>query len=118
MARRGAGGFFVVWNRIPELMVAVESNSRAAVKAKADAVLRNAKGRIHRVTGHLQDSAYTEVIEAGHAADIAFPAEYAGYVEYGTYKMSARPFLRPAIEAEKDDFFNRMGRVVTFGKVG
>jgi HK97 gp10 family phage protein len=30
--------------------------------------------------------------------------EYAVYHEFGTYKMAARPFLRPTIEEEKSEF--------------
>ena len=32
--------------------------------------------------------------------NIEFHQEYAAYVELGTYKMNARPFLTPAVEAE------------------
>lgn len=45
-------------------------------------------------TGFLHDSIYTEV-DAKRAKLIA-SAPYAGYVEFGTRKMAARPYLRPA----------------------
>lgn len=35
----------------------------------------------------------------GLFAEIGSPVEYAAYVEYGTDRMAARPFLRPALRA-------------------
>lgn len=35
--------------------------------------------------------------------------EYAGHVEYGTSKMAARPYLRPAIESGKRDAMKAIG---------
>lgn len=37
-------------------------------------------------------------VEAGPTGE---PATYAPYLEYGTSRMAARPFLRPAVEAVK-----------------
>jgi HK97 gp10 family phage protein len=52
-------------------------------------------------TGFLRDSGFTKV-ESDDVL-IGFDAEYASYVEFGTYKMEAQPFLRPAIdEAEPE----------------
>ena len=107
--KTGGGGWFVIYNNIPAVIAAVEAGSRAAVKAKADEILRNAKSKIHRLTGELQDTAYAEVIENGKSATINFPSEHAAPVEYGTYKMSARPYLYPAMLEGQDGFFNSIG---------
>lgn len=101
-------GFFVIYNHIPELMAAVESTSRAGVKRKADAILRDARSRINRDTGELQDTAYTTSEELGKVAEIVFPAQHATSVEFGTWKMSARPYLGPAMEAGANDFFTTL----------
>lgn len=98
-------GYFTVYNKIPELIVSVEAQSRSYPKKMADIILQRAKARIHRVTGNLQDTAYTESLQAGRWAVIIFPADYATSVEYGTWKMSARPFLTPAIEQSETEFF-------------
>jgi HK97 gp10 family phage protein len=47
-------------------------------------------------TGFLFNSAFIQV----GADDVlfGFSAEYASYVEFGTYKMAAQPYLRPAID--------------------
>jgi HK97 gp10 family phage protein len=107
------GGFFIVYNKIPALIAAVEANSRAAVKRKADDIHRDAKSRINRVTGELQDTSFTTSEEAGKSATIQFPAEHAGYVEHGTRHMSPRPYLQPAMDAHADDFFESVGKGVT-----
>src|SRR5262245_36004811 len=76
-----------VYNRIPELIAFVEAESRSVPKKVADKILISAKGYVPVVTGHLRDSGQTRSVEAGKTAEILFDAEYAAYVEYGTYKM-------------------------------
>jgi HK97 gp10 family phage protein len=41
-------------------------------------------------------------------------AYYATWVEYGTVKMSARPFMRPAFEAKKSAAVDAMGTYLAF----
>jgi len=38
--------------------------------------------------------------------------DYFVYNEYGTYRMSARPSMRQAIEAEKTDFYNKIDSII------
>lgn len=47
-------------------------------------------------TGFLRSTAFMQV--TGDDVEIGFNAEYASYVEFGTYKMAAQPFLRPAFD--------------------
>ena len=47
-------------------------------------------------TGNLRDSIFTKEI-AQMSFIIGADAPYAGFVEYGTSRMMARPFLRPAM---------------------
>lgn len=46
----------------------------------------NLRGSIHTTKSDLEDTVGTNV-------------EYAPYVEYGTYKMSAQPFMQPGADA-------------------
>ena len=48
-------------------------------------------------TGFLRTTAFMQV--TSDDVEIGFNAEYASYVEFGTYKMAAQPYLRPAFDA-------------------
>ncbi len=47
-------------------------------------------------TGFLRSTVF--VRENGNDVEVGFEAPYASYVEFGTYKMAAQPFLRPALD--------------------
>lgn len=47
-------------------------------------------------TGFLRSTVFVK--EDGDDVLIGFDAPYASYVEFGTYKMEAQPFLRPAFD--------------------
>lgn len=56
----------------------------------------------YRRTGALRNS-------ISHASDdsaayVGSNIEYAPYVEFGTYKMAARPFIQPAVEEYMDEY--------------
>jgi HK97 gp10 family phage protein len=53
------------------------------------------------ITGFLKNSHGSVGTNAG--AEVQVYAEYAHYVEFGTSKMSARPFLRPALDEHKNE---------------
>lgn len=52
-------------------------------------------------TGNLRASLHTDVVPEEKAAYVGTAVEYAPYVEQGTSKMSAQPFLQPAAELNK-----------------
>ncbi|HEL1011795.1 phage protein, HK97 gp10 family [Streptococcus dysgalactiae subsp. dysgalactiae] len=81
-------------------------NAPGNVDRLIDAVVKNnaekAKAEAQRIapydTGFLHDEIYAHY--PGKAcAEIVSNAGYSGFLEYGTRKMSAQPFLRPAIES-------------------
>jgi HK97 gp10 family phage protein len=51
-------------------------------------------------TGFLRDS--HEVVETLEGAEMHVNADYAFYVEFGTSKMEAQPYVRLAISSESD----------------
>lgn len=56
-------------------------------------------------TGHLRDSQYYNVVDGNKTVElhVGNSAKYAVHLEYGTSKMSARPFLRPELmQLQKD----------------
>lgn len=99
MAKIKGVGFIVVFNRIPELMARVEAVSRAAPKRVADRIATDARSRAPVDTGALRSSIESVSVEAGKSAEVQVGVEYGAYVEYGTYKMAAQPYLSPAFEA-------------------
>lgn len=81
-------------------------NAPGNVDRLIDAVVKNnaekAKTEAQRIapydTGFLHDEIYAHY--PGKAcAEIVSNAGYSGFLEYGTRKMSAQPFMRPAIES-------------------
>lgn len=61
-------------------------------------------------TGELRDSEHPEPTENG--ANIIAEAEHASYVEFGTYKMKAQPFFRPAIDSQQKAALKAVGQNV------
>ena len=68
------------------------------VKETAFHILGEARKRAPVATGALRDN--SEVTDGDGYKNVEFHQEYAPYVELGTHKMTARPFLTPAVEAE------------------
>lgn len=75
----------------------------------AEVIASGARKRIHSISGNLKTSVRVtrlkddtrrnvRVYAGTSASDFA---NYAYYVEYGTEKMKAKPFLRPALNAAK-----------------
>jgi HK97 gp10 family phage protein len=74
----------------------IESIVKANILRAANEAADIARELVPVITGFLRDSIYVEETPDG----IAFGAhaDYAGFVEFGTSKMQAEPFLRPAVE--------------------
>jgi HK97 gp10 family phage protein len=106
MATVNRGTGFVVtidFDYIPALIAKVEANSRSTPKAVADRVAQAARGIVPVDTGQLRDSIVTQVVKTGKEAEVLVLTDYAAYVEYGTYRMSAQPYLGPAFARYADD---------------
>lgn len=63
------------------------------------------------VTGHLRGSISAERIEFGHWI-VGVNAEYGLYQELGTSRIPARPYLAPAVEAQRVPFIQRLAKVL------
>ena len=57
-------------------------------------------------TGRLRNSITHDVRSLEEAVYIGTNVEYAPYQEYGTYKMNAQPFLRPAVNEHLEEYKN------------
>lgn len=80
----------------------------ADLPARADAIARqgaehaaeSARALVPVRTGALRASIRAERTSTGHAVRAGGGAvDYAAYVEFGTRRMAARPYLRPAVES-------------------
>ena len=85
-------------SKLDAIIAKLPGNRDKIIKAAAFHVLGEARRRAPVATGALRDN--SEVTDGDGYKNIEFHQEYAAYVELGTYKMNARPFLTPAVEAE------------------
>ena len=67
----------------------------AVFAAAGEAVADEARTMCPVDTGNLRDSIAVSAGDSG--AQISANTDYAAYVEFGTYKMAAQPFLVPAL---------------------
>ena len=84
--------------KLNEIIAKLPGNRDKIIRATALHVLGEARKRAPVRTGFMRDN--SEVTDGDGYKNIEFHQEYAAYVELGTWKMAARPFLKPAIEAE------------------
>jgi HK97 gp10 family phage protein len=76
-------------------------NQVSSIRPGAEVILRHAQENAPVDTGFLRDSG--QIVEESDGVAVEFTADYAAAVEYGTSKMAAQPYLRPAIdEYEKE----------------
>lgn len=107
----------VVFNRFPELAAEAAGKVAALVESTATEIENDIKGGGPHAapirTGNLRRSYHTDF--AGTKAEIGNDtgiAPYAIFVEYGTYKMAARPHLRPAVEAVRAKFMAALAAIL------
>lgn len=63
-------------------------------------------------TGETKRSIGLDVTDGGFTAEVGPTTEYSEYLEYGTRFMSAQPFVSPALDEQKTQFFSDMEKLV------
>ena len=94
--------------KLNEIIAKLPGNRDKIIKATAFHILGEAKKRAPVDTGFLRNSGGVndDYFAVGGFMNVEFTAEYAAYVELGTHnedksiRMPARPYLKPAVEAE------------------
>lgn len=112
-------------NRMPEILAEMREAASAIVRTSAynvqaniqDGMTEAKSGRIYGThqasapgempavdTGTLVGSIAVDAQRGRLWAEVSAGAEYAAHLEYGTVNMAARPFMVPAVEAERQNF--------------
>jgi HK97 gp10 family phage protein len=91
----------------------VKDGLKTELKKCALAVQRDAKKETPVDTGRLRGSIVTDTsnIEK-YECEIGTNVEYAPYVEYGTYKMNGKPFLRPAYHTNTKKLIQKVKNIL------
>jgi HK97 gp10 family phage protein len=97
-----------VRNLTPETKTAL----RVVIKATALNVQSGARRRTPVDTGRLRNSVTHELTPDGLSARIGTNVEYAPFVEFGTRRARAQPYLFPAAEAESARFQKAVRKAV------
>lgn len=90
--------------------------AKIAVKKTAKDIEGTAKVLAPVDTGNLRASVTTSdlrsVSQDSPAAEVVASASYATYLEFGTSRMPAQPFMRPAADLHKPGFEKAMGQII------
>lgn len=100
-----------IWARAAELMANSPATGRIYRYGKVEH-RASAPGEPPAVdTGNLINSGYATQKRLG-LWEVGFTAEYAAPLEYGTARIAPRPFLRPALEAYRQMFYDALRAVL------
>lgn len=78
--------------------------------AGGEEVVAEAKHRVRKDTTNLEKSIHAQT--EGLRCEVGTNVEYAIYQEFGTYKMSAQPYLEPALTNNKENIINAIKAAV------
>lgn len=88
----------VVSNRLPQIAAAIRPAVSAVVKTKTLEVQAKAQGLAPVKTGALRRS-ITSQFPTDLTGRVGPSVNYGVFVEFGTRRMGARPYMRPAAES-------------------
>lgn len=88
----------IVSNRLPQIAAAIRPAVSAEVKKAGLAIQAKAQGAAPVLTGTLRRSITTQ-FPSDLSAVVGPSVLYGKFVEFGTRRMGARPYMRPAAES-------------------
>lgn len=112
-----ASGRLVAWHG-EQITRRVEAACRAGIDETLAACLAVAIPRAPIRTGFLRGSAFVRRAQRGLGGIVGswgFSAHYAPYLEFGTVRMSPRPFIRPAADLQYPLLASRIRRAYARG---
>lgn len=101
--------FEVQSNNFPRIAQSLPSEADALVRTATFNILATSQGLVAVDTGFLKATGAASF--EGDAGIISYSANYAAYVEFGTSRMRAQPYLTPAVEMERPAFMLGMQRL-------
>jgi len=78
--------------------------------AAAERVADIARGLAPVDTGFMRDN--IKAVHLSKYSQVVANARYSGYVEFGTYKMAAQPFMRPAVQQNQKEILNTVAEAM------
>ena len=94
----------IQFNKFAQIAEALPAKTKTVVKKASFDVEGQAKNRVPVDTGALKNSISTEFHDGGLTGIIAPHTEYALFVELGTQRQSAQPYMFPAADAVRPAF--------------
>lgn len=87
----------------------------AAMKTTLNKAEEVATQNVRVDTGHLKQSIAVRIVKSNRGqvvGELSDNADYAAYNEFGTYKMSAQPFIRPGVTAGRSLFLQAVRKAL------
>jgi len=105
-----SGKIVIKYNNLPKLAAKLPEAVHEFVSKAAHDVEANAKAVVPVRTGALKNSITTEFTSPTRAV-VAPHMDYAAYVEFGTRRQRAKPYMRPAAERVRPAFIEALRRL-------
>lgn len=102
----------VVSNRLPQMPAQIRTAVVGEVKRSTLDVEAKAKGMVPVKTGTLRRSIHSVFQNGGLTGIVGPSVNYGAFVEFGTRRMAARPYMRPAAEAVLPKFAEAVKRAL------
>ena len=91
---------------------ALEEEIHNIVESAGDNMVSYAQGIVPVRTGNLMASIFSEVDPDDLSITLGATADYASFIEYGTVKMRAQPFLQPAADIGEEEMNARIEEAI------
>ena len=98
----------IVSNRLPQMPAQVRTLCAQEVERAARLIEADSKAKVPVRTGTLRRSIHTLLENGGLRALVGPSVLYGKFVELGTRRMGARPYMRPAAAKHLPEFANRL----------
>lgn len=107
----------VVYNKMPRIGPKTHRLVKQVVEKTTRDLESSAKARAPVDTGALRNSITSEFPQE-LTGEVSVGVEYGAYVEYGTGKMAAQPYLTPAADQIRQPFIKAIERAIEEGANG